>query len=357
MVYQNGAINGDFSNCVGGCGGEFVTACYQGCLTHFECAFGASYTGPSETCATKIVDVRTYSCGNNTGLVFNSALACCCVFQTGAGCGEYGTVNCDGTCSDETGGGGEDQCEGESGDGTQGAACSGDGDCSDGLHCDLDACICGGDTDPIMIDTGRAGYLLTGLANGVKFDILADGHPKQIAWTLGASSVGFLALDRNGDGVIDSGRDLFTGLSAGPADRRPSRPSGGAATPRPTSVGRTVATAAKISSRKTPGTPKNGFAALARFDLPINGGNGDGKIDANDAVYSKLVVWIDGNHDGKSGPAEVFKLSDLGITAISLSVQPAGWNDAHGNLFSAMASFVRNGETLWAYAVDLLVGN
>src|SRR5262245_26889770 len=84
----------------------------------------------------------------------------------------------------------------------------------------------------------------------------------QRKWDTGASgtsqdsAVALLALDRNDNGVIDDGSELF-----------------GTAT------------------RKRDGTlAKNGFDALAEFDL-----NGDGKIDERDAVYSRLRLWIDAN--------------------------------------------------------------
>ena len=76
-------------------------------------------------------------------------------------------------------------------------------------------------------------------------------------------------------------------------------------------------------------------------------------IDASDAVYSRLLVWIDKNHDGISEPDELFTLAQLGITSISLDYQRAQWTDSYGNKFSSRTSFVRNATTQWAVDVFL----
>ena len=51
-----------------------------------------------------------------------------------------------------------------------------------------------------------------------------------------------------------------------------------------------------------------GFNALAAYDLLANGGNGDGRIDSNDAIYPKLLVWVDLNHNGISESGELISL-------------------------------------------------
>jgi hypothetical protein len=63
---------------------------------------------------------------------------------------------------------------------------------------------------PIIISTGRSSrYKLTSASEGVLFDIDGDGIAEQVAWTEPVSDVAFLALDRDGDGRITSGRELF----------------------------------------------------------------------------------------------------------------------------------------------------
>lgn len=150
---------------------------------------------------------------------------------------------------------------------------------------------------PIVLDISGSGFDLTSAANGVVFDISGTGHPIQIAWTAPGAQNAFLCLP-DSSGRCDDGKDLF-----------------GNFTPQPPSA-----------------TP-NGFAALAVYDQPTNGGNGDGVIDANDAVFSSLRLWIDANHDGISQPNELYTLPSLGIISIGLSYKWDQRTDQYGNVF------------------------
>lgn len=157
-------------------------------------------------------------------------------------------------------------------------------------------------SSPIIIDVKREGFKLTNAGNGVRFDLAADGNPMQVAWTDARYHNAFLALDRNGNGQIDSGRELF-----------------GNYTPQPVS------------------DDPNGYRALAVFDEPGNGGNGDGVIDASDAIFPALRLWIDGNHNGVSEHAELHSLPALSVTSISVRYQVTGRQDEHGNLLRYQA--------------------
>jgi hypothetical protein len=82
-----------------------------------------------------------------------------------------------------------------------------------------------------------------------------------------------------------------------------------------------------------PSPKRNGFLALAVYDMPQNGGNGDGIIDAGDPVFRDLRIWIDDNHNGISEPSELYSLPELRITAISLSYAETRRVDPFGNQF------------------------
>lgn len=164
------------------------------------------------------------------------------------------------------------------------------------------SCDGGGPGSPIIIDVSGNGFYLTSAQNGVLFNIIGTGRPIQIAWTASGADNAFLCLPGS-DGTCDNGKELF-----------------GNFTPQP------------------PSSTPNGFAALAVYDQPANGGNGDGVIDANDAIFSSLRLWIDANHDGVSQPNELYTLPALGVESISLDYKAAMKKDRYGNVFRYRAS-------------------
>jgi len=131
-------------------------------------------------------------------------------------------------------------------------------------------------TSPLVLDLDGDGLDLT--LERVRFDLRATGQPQMVTWT--GKREGFLALDLNGDGRITSGRELFGDRSRCGIDRC-----------------------------------ADGADALAVHD-----GNGDGKIDARDAVFGSLKIWVDSNQDGKSQAGELSSLRDNGIKSLSLQV-------------------------------------
>ena len=195
---------------------------------------------------------------------------------------------------------------GGGGGGTGGGCCSDliIPECSGSRQWNCDLCRCY-DPSPIIIDTLGDGFDLTDASGGVDFDINADARNERLAWTPAASDDAWLALDRNGNGRVDNGAELF-----------------GNFTPQPSSP-----------------TP-NGFIALAELDKPSNGGNSDGWIDSRDMVFSSLRLWKDTNHNGNSGPSELHTLPSLGVVAIELDYRESMRTDRHGNRFLYRAKVI-----------------
>lgn len=183
--------------------------------------------------------------------------------------------------------------------------------CECSVQYDPETCECL--SSPIIVDLGNEGYHLTSSENGVWFDLQLQGYPQHVAWTEADSQIAFLVLDRNGNGRIDDGSELF-----------------GTAT-----------------SMGEDGHAQNGFAAL--IDLDGGRAHSDGVIDSSDSHYSQLRLWIDRNHNGISEPDELFRLSDKGVVKIFLGYRETHRQDRYGNHLrytGTMLREFRNGQTV-----------
>lgn len=103
--------------------------------------------------------------------------------------------------------------------------------------------------------------------------------------------------------------------------------------------------------------PPTALTALAEFDKQANGGNGDGRINSQDAIFNSLRLWQDANHNGISEASEIHRLSELGLAEINLDYKESRRRDEHGNWFRYRAK-VRDasGAQLgrWAWHVFLV---
>jgi hypothetical protein len=177
--------------------------------------------------------------------------------------------------------------------------------------------------DPLVLDLDGDGIETVGVnpTTPLLFDIVGTGIKQSVGWV--KADDGFLVLDRNGNGSIDSGAELFGDATV-------------------------LANGQKAV---------DGFAALAERDS-----NHDGKVDAADASFASLRVWRDANQDGVSQASELATLASLGIAALNVGDTSHSTVLANGNRIADIGSYVKTGgqlgglgETAQSADVDLAV--
>lgn len=129
-------------------------------------------------------------------------------------------------------------------------------------------------SDPIVLDLDGDGIELTGVSQGVSFDLNADGSIETAATVTGGD--GLLALDKNNNGAIDDGTELFGDQNGA----------------------------------------SNGFEELAKYDS-----NRDGSIDSKDAIYDQLRVLVRSDSEDSRSLGQLLTLTQAGINSISLGAQ------------------------------------
>ena len=162
------------------------------------------------------------------------------------------------------------------------------------------------ESDPIILDLDGDGYELTNHRDGARFDIQGNGARARTAFVTGGDA--FLAIDRNGDGIINSGRELFGDQNGA----------------------------------------VNGFEELRKFDS-----NGDNVINRLDKDFDRLLLFRD-NGNGFTEAGELLTLKDAGIDEISLHYEDVNARTSGGNRLGQITSFRRTDGTRGAAADAIL---
>jgi hypothetical protein len=173
----------------------------------------------------------------------------------------------------------------------------------------------GGDPDnvlpcgsPLILDMNGDGINTTSTARPVPFDFLGNGKPVETSWTSPTTEEAFLTLDLNRNGNVDGGPELFGTNTLLPSGKR----------------------------------ANSGFEALAVYDSPSYGGDGDGRITPSDRIWGLLELWTDRNHNGISELRERRPLWSTDVQSLDLRFVETQNVDASGDWHRFVGTYSRS---------------
>lgn len=149
---------------------------------------------------------------------------------------------------------------------------------------------------PLILDLDGDGVETIGVSQGVYFDHDNNGFAEKTGWV--GKDDGLLVIDKNHNGLIDNGTELF--------------------------------------GNNTTDSAADGFAALSDYDS-----NHDGIIDAKDTQFANLKIWRDSNSNGITDAGELMTLWQAGVKSINLNYQTQNVTDAQGNSHDLTSTFTR----------------
>ena len=151
--------------------------------------------------------------------------------------------------------------------------------------------------DPLVVDLGGDGIELIKMNGAINFDHDLNGFAEATGWI--GKNEAFLALDKNGNGVIDNASELFGD-----------------------------------------GSSMNGFEELKKYDS-----NKDGTIDEKDEIWSKLLLWQDKNSDAISSKDELSNIKDSQIKSIDLNYENKNLQNAENVIKEVSKVTFKDGKT------------
>jgi hypothetical protein len=158
-------------------------------------------------------------------------------------------------------------------------------------------------SDPIVVDMDGDGIELLPTHRGVNFDLYATTRKLATAWVQPDDA--FLALDRNGNGIIDDGSELFGNSSS---------------------------------------LYNDGFEQLRELDRPEMGGNSDGALTAADVAFNYLLLWQDRNTDGLTDPGELISVPGFGFISMPLGATQTRMHSGGNAITSLVRAMTTHGD-------------